>query len=161
MTTGRGRWAAGRGARPLEEILSKREQQVMDVLHRRGSATARQIFDELPDPSSYNAVRGVLSLLEGKGRVRHEREGRRYVYHPVRRAEAAGRAALSRVARTFFSGSTAELLNSLFDDAPPDAAELDRLQAWIDDARRRRDADRAADRRHGDDAADPHAETSS
>lgn len=137
MTTRRGRGVAGRGAPALGDILSKREQQVMDVLHRRGHATAREVYDDLPDASSYNAVRGVLSVLEDKGRIRHERDGRRYVYHPVRRAEAAGRAALGRVTRTFFGGSTAELLNSLFGAAPPDPAELDRLQAWIEEARRR------------------------
>ena len=130
---------AGPGGRPLEEILSKREQQVMDVVHRRGAATAAEVYEDLPDAPSYNAVRGVLRLLEEKGRLTHERDGRRFVYRAAVPAERAGGAALGHLVRTFFGGSTAEMLNTLFESRPPSPAELDRLQRLIDEARAGRD----------------------
>jgi hypothetical protein len=47
-------------------IRTKREQQVMEVVRRRCKATAADVYEELPDAPSYNAVRGVLSILEGR-----------------------------------------------------------------------------------------------
>lgn len=129
--------ARRRGARALEEILSKREQQVMEVVHRRGEATAADVYEELPDAPSYNAVRAVLSLLEDKGRLRHERDGRRFIYRAVVPAQRAGRTALAQVMRTFFDGSKAEVLNTLFEAGTPTAHELDEMQRLIDEARGR------------------------
>jgi predicted transcriptional regulator len=124
----------GEMARSLDEIRSKREQQVMEVVRRRGKATAADVYEELPDASSYNAVRGVLSILEEKGHLWHEREGRRFVYRPVVPVDRAGRTALTRVMRIFFGGSRAEVLNTLFEAGAPTAEELDELQRLIDQA---------------------------
>lgn len=123
------------GVRPLDEILSKREQQVMDVVHRLGEATAGEVYAELPDAPSYNAVRGVLRLLEESGRLRHDRRGRQFVYRPVVSLKRAAGLALGHVTRTFFDGSTADVINTLFETRPPSAEELDRLQRLIDEAR--------------------------
>ncbi|MGK2858264.1 MAG: BlaI/MecI/CopY family transcriptional regulator, partial [Thermoanaerobaculia bacterium] len=68
-------------ARP--EALSKRERQVMDAIYRRGDATAGDVFADIPDAASYNAVRSVLTILEEKGHLTHETRERRYVYRPT------------------------------------------------------------------------------
>lgn len=124
------------GGRPLDEMLSKREQQVMELLHSRGRASAADLYEAVPDMPSYDAMRSVLRLLEEKGRIEHEREGRRYVYRPSLPAGRAARRALRRVARTFFGGSTADLVNALFEAENPSPEELDRLQELIDGARK-------------------------
>lgn len=124
------------GARPLDQMLSKREQQVMEVVHARGEVTAAEVYEALPDAPSYNAVRGVLRLLEERGHVVHEREGPRYVYRAAVSAEDAARAAAHQLARTFFSGSRVQLVNMLLESEPPSERELDRLQRLIDEARR-------------------------
>lgn len=124
-----------RGARPLGEILSKREQQVMDVVHRRGEATAADVYRELPDAPSYNAVRGVLRLLEEKGRVEHQRDGRRFVYRAAVPPQRAGGTALAHVLRTFFGGSVTRLVNTLLESGTASADELERLQRLIEAAR--------------------------
>jgi BlaI family penicillinase repressor len=43
--------------KPETSTLSRRERQVMDILHRRGEATVAEIMEELPDPPTYSAVR--------------------------------------------------------------------------------------------------------
>lgn len=128
--------------RPLDEMLSKREQQVMEVLHRRERATVGEVFEALPDAASYNAVRGVLGHLEEKGRVRHEREGRRFVYFPADTAAGAGRRALRDAARTYFGDSMYELANTLLQSDALTPAELDRLQRLVDEARQRQGEER-------------------
>lgn len=123
-------------ARPLDEMLSKREQQVMELLHRRGRASASELYEAVPDIPSYDAVRSVLRLLEEKGRIRHERDGRRYVYRPSVPMDVAARQALDRVLDTFFGGSTSEVVNALFAAESPSPDELDRLQGLIDESRK-------------------------
>ena len=128
-----------RPTRPIDEILSKREQQAMEVIHRRGEATAGDLYRELPDAPSYNAVRSTLRLLEEKGQVVHERRGRQYVFRPCVPAEDARRSALGHLVRTFFHGSTERLMTALFEDRMPTPAELDRIEAMIKKARERQD----------------------
>ena len=56
--------------------LTRRERQIMDVLYRRGRATAAEVMAELPGEPNYSTVRTQLRVLEDKGHVRHEEEGR-------------------------------------------------------------------------------------
>ena len=116
--------------------LSRRERQIMDVIYRRGRATAAEVLEDLPDPPSYSAVRALLRLLEEKGHVRHEQDGPRYVYAPIVNRERARKSALKHVVRTFFDGSATDAVAALLDgEAKLDDAELDRLSAMIQQAR--------------------------
>ena len=115
--------------------LSRRERQIMDIVYRRGKVTAAEVLDELPDPPSYSAVRAALRLLEEKGSLRHEQDGQRYVYLPTVPRTKAQRSALKHLVRTFFGGSTEQVVNALIEDARPSAAELDRLAKLIEQAR--------------------------
>lgn len=121
-----------------EEQLSRRERQIMDVLHARGQATAAEVLEALADPPSYSAVRALLRILEQKGHVKHRNEKGRYVYAPRTSRETARRSALKRVVSTFFQGSVAQAMAALLEsaDAELSGAEMDRLQGLIDKARK-------------------------
>jgi predicted transcriptional regulator len=118
--------------------LARRERQIMDVLYARGRATAQDVLDALPDPPSYSTVRALLRVLEGKGHVRHEQDGPRYVFLPVVAREKARRSALRRVLDTFFDGSTEQTVAALLDlqSSKLDPQELERLARLIDKARK-------------------------
>ena len=117
--------------------LSRRERQIMDVIYRRGRATAAAVLEGLPDPPSYSAVRAMLRLLEEKGHVRHEQDGPRYVFLPTVNRDRARKTALKHVVRTFFDGSATDAVAALLDsEAKLSGVELDRLSAMIDEARR-------------------------
>jgi predicted transcriptional regulator len=116
--------------------LSRRERQIMDVIYRRGRATAAEVLDGIPDPPSYSAVRAMLRLLEEKGHLRHEQDGPRYVFLPIVARDRARLSALSHVVRTFFDGSATEAVAALLHDGSQlSNEELDRLAAMIDKAR--------------------------
>src|SRR5437762_12331035 len=93
--------------------LSRRERQIMDILYRRGRATAGEVMAELPGGPSYSTVRTQLRVLEDKGHVRHEEEGPRYVYLPAVARHAARKSALRHLVNTFFEGSTAKVVAAL------------------------------------------------
>jgi len=100
-------------ATSLHTILTRRERQIMDVLFRRGRATASQVMQELPGNPSYSTVRTQLRVLEDKGHVRHEEEGPRYVYMPAVPRRAARKSALRHLVNTFFDGSTEKVVAAL------------------------------------------------
>src|SRR3954470_17489067 len=85
--------------------LSRRERQIMDFLFRVHRATAADVMEGLPDAPSYSAVRALLRILEQKGHIKHEEEGRAYVYMPLQRRDSARQSALSHLLKTFFDNS--------------------------------------------------------
>jgi len=85
--------------------LSRRERQIMDILYRRGRATAGEVMGDLHGNPSYSTVRTQLRVLEEKGHVRHEEDGLRYVYAPATPRRAARKSALRHLVDTFFDGS--------------------------------------------------------
>src|SRR5688572_9295391 len=71
------------GPMRLHAALARRERQIMDILFRRGRATAAEVMTDLPGDPSYSTVRTQLRVLEQKGHVRHETDGVRFVYMPA------------------------------------------------------------------------------
>jgi predicted transcriptional regulator len=92
----------------------------------------------MPDPPSYSAVRAMLRILEGKGHVRHEQDGPRYVYAPTLPRERAKRSALRHLLDTFFDGSAEQAVAALLDDSSTELSDeqLARLSRLIDQARK-------------------------
>jgi BlaI family penicillinase repressor len=124
--------------KPEQEVLSRRERQIMDIAHRRGRVTIREVLEELPDPPSYSAVRALVGVLEEKGHLRHLADGPRYVYTPTQSRERVRKSALAHLVDTFFGGSKAETVAALLDLEGREltAAELDALGEAIDQARK-------------------------
>jgi BlaI family penicillinase repressor len=118
--------------------LSRRERQVMDILHRRAEATVAEIMAELPDPPTYSAVRSVLRILGEKNLIRYTEDGPRYVYYPAQDSEAARDDILAHVVRTYFAGSPEQAVTALLRmsdvDMKPD--DIERLRASIQSARK-------------------------
>ncbi len=117
--------------------LSRRERQIMDILYRRGRASASEILEAMPDPPTYSAVRAKLRVLEEKGHVRHQEEALRYVYIPTVTRDAARRTALRHVLATFFEGSVEQAVAALLDlsAAGLSPRDLDRISGLIERAR--------------------------
>jgi predicted transcriptional regulator len=117
-------------------ILTRREREIMDILYRRGKATAHEVLDELADPPSYSAVRALLRLLEERGHVKHTQDGQRYVFAPAVARGDARKSALSHLVKTFFAGSVEDAVAALVDRSKLSPEELDRLSEVIDRARK-------------------------
>ena len=121
-----------------EQDLSRRERQIMDILHRAGKATAADVLENLPDAPSYSAVRALLRILETKGHIRHEEEGRAYVYMPIARRTDARQSALSHLLKTFFDNSAEQAVAALLaiKGEKMSDAELNRMSRMIESAKK-------------------------
>jgi predicted transcriptional regulator len=114
--------------------LSRREREVMAILHRKGAATAVDVRRELRDAPTDPAVRSILRILERKGHVEHRVEGRRYVFEPRLAVERARRSALRHLVETLFGGSPGDAIEALVQDEGGrlTAEEIDRLSRMLD-----------------------------
>ena len=112
-----------------ETGLARRERQIMDILYRRGRATASDVMEDLSGNPSYSTVRTQLRVMEEKGHVRHEEEGLRYVYTPAVPRHAARKSALRHLIETFFDGSAEKTVAALLgsEGARMSDEELDRI----------------------------------
>jgi len=117
--------------------LSRRERQIMDILYRRGEASAAEVREAMDDPPSYSAVRAMLRVLEGKGHVRHQEEGLKYVYTPVVARDKAKRSVVKHLLDTFFNGSAEQAMAALLDVSASKLTdeELQRMSGMIEKAR--------------------------
>lgn len=120
--------------------LSKRERQILEILYRRGRATAAEVQQDLNDGSTYSAVRGMLRVLNEKGLATFESEGVRYVFAPSTPRDEAARTALDGLVETFFSGSVSQVVSTLLSEKETKISveELDRLAKLIEQARKER-----------------------
>ena len=117
--------------------LSRRESQVMDILHRRTGATVAEIMADLPDPPTYSAVRSVLRILSEKELIKHREDGPRYIYYPAQATETAREDVLAHVVRTYFGDSPEQAVTALLrmSDVDLSEAEIKRLRNTIRRAR--------------------------
>jgi predicted transcriptional regulator len=136
-----------------ENYLTKREQQIMEIIYQRGHADVAAVMVAIADPLSNSAVRTHLRILEAKGHLKHREEGGRFVYTPTKPRQRAAHAALATVLRTFFDDSVEKVMATLLSDRASELKpeELDRLQAMIDRARESEQPASAG----ADDAAQP------
>jgi len=116
----------------MEIRFTQRELDIMGVLWNRGPSTVAEVQEALEDELAYNTVLTMLKVMEGKGYVSREPEGRAHRYAPEVERDAAGESALGRVTAQLFGGSPEKLLLRLV-DTDLDAEELRRMRDLLDD----------------------------
>ncbi len=118
--------------------LSRREQQIMEIVYALGEATAAQVRGQMADAPSYSTVRKQLTILVERGHLKHREEERKYIYRPTQARGKAGKSALARVVRTFYEGSLEKAVAALVQGSESRLSddELKRLGKLIEEARR-------------------------
>ena len=123
---------------PKPAALSRREREIMDIVHRLGRASVTDVMTALSGRPAYSTVRAQLRVLEDKGHVRHEEEQLRYVYLPAESPQKVRRSAVKHLVETFFEGSPEKVVEALVGrdgDGLSDEA-LERIAKLIERARR-------------------------
>ena len=113
--------------------LTRRESQIMEILHRHRRATVEEIRSELPDAPGSSSVRKLLEIMIERGLLGREYDGPRYVYFPAAKPKDASRSALKQLVRTFFDNSPGSAMAALLDitDEPLSDAEYRRLASLL------------------------------
>ena len=124
----------------MEKIahLSRREREVMDLVFARGEATLTQVLEGMESPPTRPALRSILTILEGKGHLKHRQEGREFIYQPVHSRAEVGQSTLSRVIGTFFGGSLTQALAAYLSHPQTQLSEeeVTELRRFLDQAKK-------------------------
>jgi predicted transcriptional regulator len=125
--------------RKRSAVLTDHELRLMEVLWRLGNATVAEVTARLGAPTlAYNTVLSTLRTLEQKGYVKHEEDGRAFIYRPVVARSQAAESAVRQLLRRFFGDSPGQLAVTLLDDAKLADTDLVRIQKAL--ARKRKDS---------------------
>ncbi len=127
-------------SKPAHPNLTRREAQIMEILHRRRRATVEDIRSELPDAPGPSSVRKLLEIMIDRRLLGREYDGPRFMYFPAARPEDASRSALKQLVRTFFGNSPGSAAAALLDMAgePLSDDEYKRLTALLKRGREQR-----------------------
>ena len=117
----------------MRGAFTRRELDVMTVLWDLESATVSEVRSKLKDELAYTTVLTVLRILEQKGYVKHEEDGRAHRYVPLVKRESAGTSALKRLVDTVFQGSPELLMTQLVSEHDLSQAELKRLRKLLEE----------------------------
>ena len=117
----------------MRGAFTRRELDVMTVLWDLETATVSEVRTKLKDKLAYTTVLTVLRILEQKGYVKHEEDGRAHRYVPLIKRESAGTSALKRLVDTVFKGSPELLMTQLVSEHNLSQAELKRLRKLLEE----------------------------
>ena len=117
-----------------------RELEILKVLWELGPSSVKTVHHELCQKEAknkdlaYNTVQTLLRIMDTKGLVDHQLEGRTFIYTPhFSRDDSA-----ARFVDHVFDGAADQMFLSLLRSERISPAELERMQALIADARRKR-----------------------
>jgi BlaI family penicillinase repressor len=117
--------------------LTRRESQIMAIVHRRKRASVEDLRAELPDAPTPSSVRKLLDIMIERGLLRREYDGPRFVYFPAATEQDASRSALKQLVRTFFNDSPGSAMAALLDISgkPLSEEEYKRLNTLLKQVR--------------------------
>ena len=126
-------------AQKKDKHFTRREEQIMGIIFRRGEASVADLMERLPGSPTSGAVRRMLNILYAKGFVEYRHEGAKKIYRARIKKGEVGRKALSHVVDTFFGGSAASTMGALFKSSKLDLSERekDMLASLIEKAKRK------------------------
>jgi predicted transcriptional regulator len=95
-------------------------------------ATVAEVVEAVGDPPlAYTTVLTMLRILEQKGFVAHDVEGRAHAYFPRVKEREAAKAALSEVVSSFFKNKKTALALALMSEERPTEQEIQDLKSLI------------------------------
>jgi BlaI family transcriptional regulator, penicillinase repressor len=113
--------------------LTEAELRLMEVLWSKGASSVQHVVDALPadSPLAYNSVLTTIRILEKKGYVEHEKDGRAHIFKPVVARQDAARSEIRNLVRRMFSNSHELLVLNVLEEEQIDLAELRRLREML------------------------------
>jgi predicted transcriptional regulator len=115
------------GGRPAKNGLTRLELKIMQVIWRRGASTVNDVQSEMEPALAYTTVQTMMNILERKGKLQRELQGRAYVYSAKVSEEKAVGQSVRDVIDRMFGGSSEELVMSLLKSRQIDAKRLAKL----------------------------------
>ena len=86
--------------------LTKAEEDIMQILWNLEEANVATIIDEFPEPKpAYNTVSTIVRILESKGFVDYEKQGKGHIYFPLMAKQDYSNQSINNLVDNYFQGS--------------------------------------------------------
>ena len=117
----------------IEKPLTATELEMMNVIWRIAPCSVHQVVEALQPQRqlAYTSVSTIVRILEQKGYVRSQKEGRGHLYGPTVAKEAYQATSLNRLVKNEFDGAPSLLVQRLLDSEQLSDAELERIRALL------------------------------
>lgn len=108
--------------------------QILQVLWQKKKASAREITEaiNLSEPIAHSTVQTMLRVLEDKGAVAHEPQGRTFVFFPLIPEAGFKQTATQNLVESVFGGSASKLVAHLLDCEGITKKEIEEIRKLID-----------------------------
>ncbi len=86
--------------------LTKAEEEIMHLLWQLKKTNVKGIIAELPEPKpAYNTVSTIVRILETKGFVDYEKQGKGHIYFPIVKKQDYSNQSINNLVDNYFQGS--------------------------------------------------------
>lgn len=108
--------------------LTKAEEEIMQVLWQLEKATVKNIIEELPEPKpAYNTVSTIVRILENKGFVDYEKQGKGHLYFPLVKKTDYSNDSINNLVDNYFQGSFKSMVSFFVKKNDMDLAEMESI----------------------------------
>ena len=116
------------------KILTKAEEQIMQVLWELKRGYVRNIIDKLPVPKpAYNTVSTIVRILEKKGFVGYLQYGKAHEYYPLITKTVYRKNYFKGFVQNYFGNSYQALTSFFTGDQDLSLNELEELRQLLDE----------------------------
>jgi len=108
--------------------LTKAEEEVMQALWQLKKANVKSVITFLPEPKpAYNTVSTIIRILESKGFVDYEKQGKGHIYFPLVGKEAYSNQSINKLVDNYFQGSFKSMVSFFVEKNNVDAKDIEVL----------------------------------
>lgn len=128
----------GRGKQELP-VPTAAEMRLLQILWDLQEGTVEDVVNAHPqnEQPNYKTTQTLLRIMEQKGFITHESRGRVFVFRPLVSRKAIDHMSIQALVSRNFSGSAAGLLINLLEASPIKKKQLDEIEAYIREYRKR------------------------
>jgi len=118
-------------------VLTKAEEEVMQIIWQLGRCLVRDIIDHLGDPEMpHSTISSVVRILEKKGFVDHKAYGKTHEYFPIITKEEYADHGVKSIVEKYFGGSPKQLVSYLVQSKDINLKELNDLVKTLDNIKK-------------------------
>ena len=121
----------------MKHRLTNKEEEVMDIIWKKGDVFIRDIVAEMPDPKpNYNTVATQVKFLEEKGFVSRKPMANSFQYSPAVPEKEYRGTTIGEMVLRYFNNSYASLVSQFVEEDKMGLDELKDLIAQIESKRK-------------------------
>ena len=127
-------------AKRRPSVPTPAEMRLLQILWDREEATVEEVVNAHPEKErpNYKTTQTLLRIMEQKRFITHESRGRVFVFKPLVSRKTIDHLSVQALISRNFHGSAAELVVNLLETSPIKNKELDELEAYIREYRKKR-----------------------